>query len=329
MHAPGFSYLAQVNIHEPPSDENNRILKTELLPALWNLPPKNPAEASDAFLEYYMNQRIVIEAHGLNIKTHQDLMDLTNCVKSNAHLTRTRLVAHLDEHCGWAGPAIHAIEVVLRIWLFISIDDWDPTQTLEQYLRASFPSTEDFPSNTPSFPLGFNGFSLKEIGGFDIAWTECLHDHLSFAIDGTQKQLKIFHLSSFLQGYRHSRDREILPPAFFEETARTISLLFPTSNLKCQRWVRKARTQQDLDLDPGFLPATSRDLSQFPYWGRQLLELRDEYDRTEPTTVRQWVIDKRKPNQRYTFWIAVVALFLALVFGLIQSVTGIIQAIKS
>jgi Ni/Fe-hydrogenase subunit HybB-like protein len=41
--------------------------------------------------------------------------------------------------------------------------------------------------------------------------------------------------------------------------------------------------------------------------------------------MRQWILDKRKPNQRYTFWIAVIALFLALVFGLIQSVTGIIQ----
>jgi Ni/Fe-hydrogenase subunit HybB-like protein len=52
------------------------------------------------------------------------------------------------------------------------------------------------------------------------------------------------------------------------------------------------------------------------------MELRDEYERTEPTTVRQWILDKRKPNQRYMFWIAVIALFLALVFGLIQSVTG-------
>jgi Ni/Fe-hydrogenase subunit HybB-like protein len=56
------------------------------------------------------------------------------------------------------------------------------------------------------------------------------------------------------------------------------------------------------------------------------MELRDEYERTEPTTMRQWMLDKRKPNQRYTFWIAVIALFFALVFGLIQSVTGVIQA---
>jgi hypothetical protein len=105
-----------------------------------------------------------------------------------------------------------------------------------------------------------------------------------------------------------------------------LSLLIPSSNLKCQRWIRKARRQDEIDLEAAYLPPTSRDLADFPYWGRQLMELRDEYERTEPTTVRQWILDKRKPNQRYTFWIAVIALFLALVFGLIQSVTGIIQA---
>lgn len=130
--------------------------------------------------------------------------------------------------------------------------------------------------------------------------------------------LILFHLLTIL--------RPIFPPGFLEETARTLSLLIPSSNLKCQRWIRKARRQDEIDLEAAYLPPTSRDLDDFPYWGRQLMELRDEYERTEPTTVRQWILDKRKPNQRYTFWIAVIALFLALVFGLIQSVTGIIQA---
>lgn len=61
----------------------------------------------------------------------------------------------------------------------------------------------------------------------------------------------------------------------------------------------------------------------------KLIELKDEYDRTEPATWKQWIIDKRRPNQRYTFWIAVAALVLGLVFGLIQTVTGIIQVVGS
>lgn len=89
--------------------------------------------------------------------------------------------------------------------------------------------------------------------------------------------------------------------------------------------MRKARRQEDIEIKAGTLPATTRDIAQYPYWGRRFLEIRDEYDHTEPTTVKQWIVDKRKPNQRYTFWIAVVALVLALVFGLIQSITGILQ----
>lgn len=103
----------------------------------------------------------------------------------------------------------------------------------------------------------------------------------------------------------------------------------PTTDFRCQRWIRKSRAEANIDLEANHLPPTSREVAAFPYWGRQLLELRDEYDRTEPTTLRQWVLDKRRPTQRYTFWIAVIALFLALLFGLIQSVTGILQVMNS
>jgi Ni/Fe-hydrogenase subunit HybB-like protein len=56
---------------------------------------------------------------------------------------------------------------------------------------------------------------------------------------------------------------------------------------------------------------------------------KEEFDKSEPTTLKQWVLNKRRPNRRYTFLIAVAALALALTFGLIQSVTGVIQAVVS
>lgn len=90
--------------------------------------------------------------------------------------------------------------------------------------------------------------------------------------------------------------RPILLPGFLEETARTLSFLIPSSNMKCQRWIRKARRNDDADLKAAYLPPTSRDLADFPNWGRQLMELRDEYERTEPSTMRQWMLDKRKPT---------------------------------
>ncbi|KAJ5808587.1 hypothetical protein N7474_009856 [Penicillium riverlandense] len=282
-----------------------------------------------AFVEYYMSQRVLIEAQGLNLHTHQDLIDLINFVRARIGIPQSQLVANFRKEYDCVGPALPAIEVAVRIWLLVSIDEWEPRQSLQEYICVLFPRID--PPLLPdefAFPLSFNITNLRLIGGFEIVWTECLHDHLSFSVDEEQKkELKIFHLSSFLQGYRYS-SCSIFPPGLLEETAQSLSLLFPSSNLKCQRWLRKARRREDIDLEAGLLPATSRTITQYPYWGRQLLELRDEYDRTEPTTVKQWIADKRNPNQRYTFWIAVVALALALVFGFIQSVTGILQVVQ-
>jgi hypothetical protein len=200
------SDLSRVSLHQPPSEQENQVLKTDLLPALWNLSPETHAEPSAAFLEYYMNQRIAIEVHKLNLQTHGDLIDLTNFVKDRAAaLTKTGLISHFDRHYAWGGRALYAIEVAIRIWLPISIDEWDATQTLEEYVHSTFLKTEDLPAAS-SFPLSFNILSLKEIGGFEVVWTECLQDHLSLSVEDTQKELKIFHLSSFLQGYRHSSD---------------------------------------------------------------------------------------------------------------------------
>ncbi|KAJ5668862.1 hypothetical protein N7462_009932, partial [Penicillium macrosclerotiorum] len=167
-------------------------------------------------------------------------------------------------------------------------------------------------SDAPSFSLIFNIENLRKVGGFQIGWTDRLENHLILSLEDGYKELRVFHIAP------------IFPHGFLEETARTLSLLIPRSNLKCQRCILKCRRKAAIDLEAGQLPSTSRDIASFPFWSHQLLELREEYDRTEPTTVRKWVVDKRKPNQRYMFWIVVIALFLVLVFGLIQSVASII-----
>lgn len=100
--------------------------------------------------------------------------------------------------------------MAVRIWLLVSIDDWEPRQSLQEYICVLFPRTDGAPlppllPDDFAFPLSFNITNLGLIGGFEIVWTECLHDHLSFSVDEEQKKvLKIFHLSSFLQGYRYS-----------------------------------------------------------------------------------------------------------------------------
>ncbi|EPS31293.1 hypothetical protein PDE_06248 [Penicillium oxalicum 114-2] len=321
MSSPASSPLASVV--QPATSARTDL--ENLIPAVWNLPQEaRVEEPSDALLDYYNGQLVLIEAYRLKLQKNEDLIDFIKFVKANVHYTKSKLIQAVETHYAEIGPAIPAIAVAVHLWLFISIEDWDDKRTLEQYIQSFFQKFSGFSDASP-FLLTFNIDNLRKVGGFQIGWTERLEDHLSLSLEDGHKELKIFHMSSFLDLYRNSRDRPVFPPGFLEETARTLSLLIPRSNLKCQRWVQKCCQKVAIDLEAGQLPPTSRDIASFPFWSRQLLELREEFDRTEPTTLRQWIVDKRKPNQRYTFWIAVIALFLALLFGLIQSVTGIIQ----
>lgn len=73
--------LSQLNLSSS-TDRKTEALKASLLPLLWNLPPGKNLESSDAFIDYYMSQRILIEAYNLNIQTHQDLIDLINFIRT-------------------------------------------------------------------------------------------------------------------------------------------------------------------------------------------------------------------------------------------------------
>ena len=42
--------------------------------------------------------------------------------------------------------------------------------------------------------------------------------------------------------------------------------------------------------------------------------------------IHSWWYDDRKKVQWYTFWVAALVLLLTIVFGLVQSVSGVVQA---
>ena len=50
------------------------------------------------------------------------------------------------------------------------------------------------------------------------------------------------------------------------------------------------------------------------------------FDAAQPRKVTQWMYDRRNEERFYGFWLAVLAVFLAVLFGMIQCITGIIQA---
>ena len=117
-----------------------------------------------------------------------------------------------------------------------------------------------------------------------------------------------------------------------KETLLTLALLLPRANPKCKKWYRKAGKEQrryDIKLDAAAasqrLGQKGHDASKYQYWNDRLALIAEAFDKSEPKGISQLAFDRRKPLQRYTFWIAVVVLLLTMIFGLIQSTAGIFQ----
>lgn len=126
--------------------------------------------------------------------------------------------------------------------------------------------------------------------------------------------------------------RSLLPAALVDETMRTLTLLFPQSDLDCRKWVRKLCRAEVLDsglLRCGNLRADSRQIENFYYWRDRLTVLKQVFDDAEPKTMSQWWYDRRKYVRWYTFWLAVFILILTVLFGLIQCIEGGLQVYKA
>ena len=59
----------------------------------------------------------------------------------------------------------------------------------------------------------------------------------------------------------------------------------------------------------------SRRVADYNFWKERLVILEDEFNNAEPRTLVYWWRDKRKRKQWYTFFLAVLALTLAALFG--------------
>ncbi|KAF2472351.1 uncharacterized protein BDR25DRAFT_341803 [Lindgomyces ingoldianus] len=172
----------------------------------------------------------------------------------------------------------------------------------------------------------FTARNLCRIGGIEIAWTDNLADHLHF-IEGDRK-VRIFHHASFLKW----QQSQILPKGLAEETLNTLALLFPQSEVETEKWFESmVRSNSDsIHLDRqlvrcGQLRTERRQFADFNFWHDRLVILKQVFDKSRPATMSQWWHDRRNGVQWYTFWVAILVLFLTIFFGLIQSIEGAMQ----
>jgi Ni/Fe-hydrogenase subunit HybB-like protein len=72
----------------------------------------------------------------------------------------------------------------------------------------------------------------------------------------------------------------------------------------------------------------ARESRWYRYWGLRMSVAKNIFDQAEPNTLSQWWHDTRNSSRRTTFWIGALGILLAVFFGLIQSITGIIQSAR-
>ena len=129
----------------------------------------------------------------------------------------------------------------------------------------------------------------------------------------------------------------MLPSGLVEEIIDSLALLLPRNDKRTKQWFlkqrEKLRQKTNIELDLAILDCVeqsdaTRRLSRFKFLGERLEYLLQIYDDHEPSNLREWYIDDRRPAQKATFWIA----FFAFLLALISIVLGMIQtwaAVKS
>ncbi|KAI4594820.1 hypothetical protein KJ359_007623 [Pestalotiopsis sp. 9143b] len=293
------------------------------------------------YFRYYSQQCKSMSAmatmHGQKfpLANHAELLDLVQKIRSGVpHADiKAELVA--------ANPAsvenlIHnSIDLALRLLLMVDIGRFDyaftgrDTITWTSGTIRDLIGTIDFFSGRPGLPSeglklenSFNIVNIERFAGFDVCLTTNLKDHLLVRED--IKSVSIFHYASFLQ---HQRDlTTMFPPGFVEETLQTISLLFPKSDKKVERWYRRKASSEELDMAVLKCGTVIRHIEKYRFWRDRLVQLKEAFDDTRPRTVLQWWNDRRDGVQWWTFW-AVIS--LTIFFGLVQSIEGAVQVYKA
>ncbi|KAK0627598.1 hypothetical protein B0T14DRAFT_420955 [Immersiella caudata] len=206
---------------------------------------------------------------------------------------------------------------------------WSGPHTLRQAIGQHFKPEYELQPDNPRLGKLFTARNLSFIGGIKIKWTNNIVDHLLLSDD--DQTVFVFHYSGFLQ-FQQGLESPLFSESFVKETLRTLALLFPQNDTKTRRWLQGQIAEHKLDPAVaccGNLRAQTRRFEQFSYWRDRLIILKQAFDESSPRGLRQWWNDRRNSVQWYTFWVAIWVFAMTVFFGLMQSVTGVLQVYLS
>ncbi|KAI1366710.1 hypothetical protein F5Y08DRAFT_351137 [Xylaria arbuscula] len=339
------------------------------LSELWPIPSdsKEIAERDGDFDHYFENLEILrrgnisILAMGrLNqensdcthsITTFDDLFFIIKVLQSHPLLEKEHIFAKVRDSRPDLAPSIQkltiTIELALHLWLMYDLQ-WTTNSSLSTVLADHFSLHQC--DQTATFSTTFNLYDMKRIAGFEVVWTYNLDLHLALV----ESRIFIFQgVSVLFRMLQSGSTSPFLEPEFIEETLATIKLLasitdvshhdrrtmrsdLAVARIKRNEWLADEVKRHMLDHNiarhdflPRHLNYASCRKSRYPYWQNRLLAIEDAFEKAKPRSFRQWWHDTRDMQQWWGFWLVITGLFLTVLFGLIQSITGIIQVARS
>ena len=340
---------------------------TTTLMQLWNGDASLKSDSQELDLEAYRAYHKKQCGHALHdggrhisARTHRDILEIAKDLEEG--LSRETIRGRLSSKLADPKPGNEtelldsSVDLTARLVSMMDIGGLQYGFSGRRELVWNQGSLKDFVNGYFNVPvvLGqdvklekmFNARNLGRIAGINIVWTDNLADHLRM-IDDEDKKVAIFHHASFLKyQQRYSRCYNsvhvgthqansisaLFPPRLMEETLRTFALLFPQSDNDTAKWFSKLPYSLHIDgqvVKCGHLKADDRHIENFKFWHDRLVILKQLFDESRPSTLSQWWCDRRNGVQWYTFWIAILVLFLTIFFGVVQSIEGALQVYKA
>ncbi|EXJ95281.1 hypothetical protein A1O1_00401 [Capronia coronata CBS 617.96] len=321
-----------------PAGRNNGDATSKLIRELWRISDDLDAYQVQSYKEHARDCRKVKDDPAVPCSNVAQIVNLCDSVND-------RLLLPLDDAYKelWLQyapdplkPQIQdksvqqAIEYAIQLCYFVSLRQLrrGPQRLQDVLLHRLYSCT----SVGPDLVLkdDFHEKNLTRRAGIKIRYTSDLTNHLQLS----GKQLFVFRHGTVLKAYAEDGTRSnVYPPGFLSETQATIDLLFPVSEGRMAR--RRARLSEKhfADLEVGPLMTQDgepeRNLSRYIFWGHRLAAIDDLYQSSRPSRLKQWYFDRRDKTSFTTFWFALWAFVIAVVFGLISSVTAIMQTWKA
>lgn len=318
------------------SDGKRGEVIEKLAGGVWGIDPPRATSESEAaaYLEHYKGVTRLAATRTpapVRLINRPDkivgLVQLLSIIKQHSDKPLKEIAASIaTERFAWVGDGtsdcffIEATHAVVALWLFVNVQDSNDALPLSEAIAVSLPSART--TNHGYLPFDLSAKSITRKGGFTFVWTSDLSKHLTLA---SRNEIHFFRHSRVLDFLARGEHANLYPPGYLEEVRRTFRLFFPTEAVKDAKRTRKIAAKYHVDLEAQVQLQDRLNLSRYQYFGERLAAIGKEYNATRPTRLRQWWYDRRNRVEWVTLLVAVTVFILTLIFGIVSSVTGVMQ----